>query len=50
MKNLSVQFVVTFTKVKQLLKNVRYVKLLLLSSKKWKKLQKVVACSSLTNT
>lgn len=49
MKNLSVQFVVTFTKVKQLLKNAHCVKLLLQSSKKWKKQQKVV-CSLLTNT
>lgn len=48
MKNLSVLFVVTFTKVKLLLKNARCVKLRLLSSKKWKK-QKVVF-SLLTNT
>ena len=33
----------TFTKVKQLLKSVRCVKLLLLNSKKWKKLK--VVCS-----
>ena len=48
-KNLSVLYVVTSMKVKQLLKNVLCVKLLLLNSKKWKKQQKV-ACSLLTNT
>ena len=49
MKNLSVLYVVTSMKVKQLLKNALCVKLQLLNLKKWKKQQKV-ACSLLTNT